>query len=186
MWLAAIPAQINVDWIEVWTRMGWLDIVFVAAFIFGTFLGLRNGLARVFPGLFEVLAAQWVTLEYGQGFSDFLARKVPLSGFILHALVFAGLAIATILIMRFTFQLLSILVAVEFKPPLNGVGGALLGGLQFVLYLSLIAGFLTLFPLPFIQDTFSGRTISGPYLVESNQIVHDTFSNWIPKAWRES
>ena len=53
--LAAVPAEVKVDWASLWLNMGGLDVVFLLVFGFGVFLGLRQGLAKAIFGLVEAL-----------------------------------------------------------------------------------------------------------------------------------
>ena len=185
MVLTTIPAQAQLDWASIWMSMGWLDIVLLCAFIFGVFLGLRRGLAKTFPGFFEVMIAQTLSIEYSQAIAQFLNtgfKSIPVE--ILNIVVFAVLAVGSIVILRFLFRLLALVASVDFKSPLNNVGAAIVGGLQFMLLLGLVSYFLTLFPIPFLQETFNGRSISGPYLVASNQYVHQFLIKWFPDSWR--
>ncbi|MBI4368355.1 MAG: CvpA family protein [Candidatus Omnitrophica bacterium] len=181
---AATPAEVRVDWLLIWTKMGWLDIVFLLVFAIGIFLGLKRGLAKVSERLIEVVVAQIVTIEYSRAWSEWIQIRVHVPFELLHVVVFAALAIVSIIAVRFIFRVLELFAAIEFKSPLNGVGGALLGGFQHLLFLSLISSFLLLFPLPFIQTTFKDGSISGPYLASTSQKVHDTFVKWFPGTWR--
>ncbi|MBI4357960.1 MAG: CvpA family protein [Candidatus Omnitrophica bacterium] len=180
-----IPAQLELEWLALWFKMGWLDVVFLIVFGFGVFLGLRKGLAKTLPGLIEVVIVQTVTIEYGLAIAQRLYVKlqvIPLEA--LHIVLFASLALGLIVLLRLMFQMLALVASVEFKPPINNVGAAVVGGVQFVLYLGLLASFLTLLPLPFIQQTFSGTSISGPFLAELSQSVHDFFVRWLPTTWQ--
>lgn len=180
--LAAIPVQLNAD---LWMSMGWVDIVFLCAFIFGVFLGLRRGLANTFPGFFEIIVAQTIAIEYSRAIAEFLHTGLKaVSVEALHIVVFGVLAVGCIILMRFFFRFLSIVGSIQFNPPFNNIGAALLGGIQFMLLIGLVFYFLVLFPVPFIQETINTHSISGPYLVESNQHIHDFFIKWFPDAWR--
>src|SRR3989338_3929052 len=147
MILEAISTQIKDDWTLFLTRVQWLDIVFVMVLALGIFLGLKRGLSKVIARLLEVVLAQAITVEYYEILSDLLVKWIPVSMWILQALVFAALSIGLIMLARFLFQILSLIATVEFKPLVGNVGGALLGGLQYVLFLGLISSFLLLIPI---------------------------------------
>ena len=182
--LASAVTNLNVHWGELWMKMGWLDIVLLLAFAIGVFMGLQKGLARVFPHTVEILSTQLVTLEYSKFLADFFQPKLPIPGVILHPAVFILLAAACILINRILAQMLAAVVTVDFKSPVNNAGGALVSGFNLVLYLSLISALLILIPVPFIQNTFQGQSLSGPFLAGLSQQVHDFFARWLPLAWR--
>ena len=184
IFLAATPAQANVDWTLLFTKMGWVDAVFLFVFALGVFFGLRKGLARIFPGLFGVMLAQLMTIEYGPPIAGFLETKLQVPTQALQVIIFVILAVGAILAVRFLFQLLSFFVSVEFRQPLNNVGAAIFGGLQFVLYLCLMVSFLSFFQFPFVQTSLTEGSVSGPYLLQSTQQVHDFFIRWLPNNWR--
>lgn len=165
-----------------WSSMGWVDVVLMIASLLGVFFGLRKGLSKMLEGLIEVATAGVVVVEYSSAFAAFLANRFQISSQVLHIVVFAVLATLSVLILRFTFKLLSLIVDVLFKQPLNNIGGALAGSLQFILFLGLISEFLILFPISFIQESFLQRSISGPYLVQICEQVHYFFERWIPAA----
>ena len=50
--------------------------------------------------------------------------------------------------------------------------------------LARISALLILIPVPFIQNTFQGQSLSGPFLAGLSQQVHDFFARWLPLAWR--
>ena len=185
MILAVTPAQTsNVDWSSLFSRMGWIDAIFLLAFALGVFFGLRKGFAKVFPGLFGVAMAQTIAIEYSASSAALFQAKLNLPPQILHGIFFAGFALACILLVRFVCQFLALLVSVEFRPPINNIGAAIFGGVKFLLFLSLISSFAMFFPPSFIQRSLTEGSVSGPYLVQMSQQVHDFVIQWIPNAWR--
>lgn len=184
MILAAAPLHANnMDWSSLFTRMGWVDAVFLFVFALGVFFGLRRGFAKIFPGLFGVIAAQTIAVEYSLSSAAFFQMKLQMPLQALHILFFIGFAVGCILLVRFVFQLLALLISVEFRPPINNIGAAIFGGFQFILFLSLFSSFLTMFPVPFIQEGME-HSVSGSYLVEGSRQVHDFLIQWIPSTWR--
>lgn len=185
IFLAAVPTQVQADWSSLWMKTSWLDIVFLCTFVFGVFLGLRRGLAQIFPGFFQVIVAQTVALEYSQTVTDFFhvgLQAVPAEALLMIS--FAVLTVGSIVVIHFLFQLVALVAHVEFKPPLNNIGAALLSGLTFLLFLGLICYFLDLFKIPFLLEAFTSKSVSGPYLLSSNQLIHDFFIRLLPSAWR--
>ena len=185
MFLAAVPAEVKVNWFLIWTKTGWIDIIFLLAVIVGIFVGLRSGLSKVLPRFFAVVTAQVVAVEYAESLAKFLNTRtlIPVLG--LHIVMFALLSVGSIFLVGFLLRLAALAVTIDFKPPFNNVGGALVSAFQFVLLLGLIASFLALFPLPFIQETFSGRSFSGASLAQSSEKVHHFFVRELPNIWRK-
>ena len=184
MILAAAPVQINSDWPSLFMKMGWVDAVFLFVFVLGVFLGIRKGFAKILPGFFAVVIAQIAAVEYSLPLAAFLQPRFQVSLQVLEAIFFAILAIGIIFLIHFLFQFLSLLVSVEFRPPLNNIGAAIFGGLQFLLFLSLIVSFLSYFQIPFMNQSLMERSISGPYLAPASAQVHDFFIQWFPVSWR--
>ena len=165
-----------------WSSMGWVDVILIIVFLLGIFFGLKKGFAKMLEGLIEVMTAEVVVVEYNATLASFLAARFQISIQILQVITFAVLTILSILILWFIFKLLSLIVDVLFKQPLNNIGGALAGGLQFILFLGLISEFLMLFPIPFIQESFIHKSISGPYLIQACEHIHYFFERWIPAS----
>ncbi len=185
MILVAVPLRVKMGWFLLWSQMGWVDIIFLIVFGAGIFIGLRSGLTKVLPRLFGVLGAQVVAIEYSKPLAEFLKDRIFVPAQILEIVLFPLFAIGSIILVRFLFQLLAFFATVDFKPPFNGVGGALVSGFQFLLLLGLVTSFLALFPVPFIQETFTAdRSFSGPYLAQSSKEVHNFFVKWLPDVWR--
>lgn len=180
MILALIPDKIKAA--IFWSSVGWVDAVLVIAVLLGIFFGLKKGLAKMLQGLIEIMTAEVLVVEYSGVFAAFLAERFQIPVQILHVVMFMLIAIVSILIVRFMFQLLSLIVDVSFKQPLNNIGGGLIGGLRFVLFVGLISEFLMLFYIPFIQESFQQKSISGPYLIQICEHVHYFFEQWIPAS----
>ncbi len=184
MILTAVSVKTNVDWSSLFMRMGWVDAIFLFVVVLGVFLGLRRGLAKVLPGLFGVVIAQVLAVEYSAPLATFFQTKFQAPAQVVQGIAFAVLAVSSIFLIRFVFQFLSLLVSVEFRPPLNNIGATLFGGLQFIFFLCLFVSFLTFFKVPFIEQSLMEHSVSGPYLVQSTKQVHDFFIRWFPHHWK--
>ena len=181
MILEAVSGQAKNDWGIFLANVQWLDIVFVMTFVLGVFLGLKRGLGKVIPKFLAVVLAQAVTIEYYDKLSKFLSNWVgPIPAWLVEAIVYAALAIGVMVLVKFSGELIALTATVEFKPIVNNVGGAIIGGLQYVLALSLFSSFLVLFPIPPLQETFKSHSLSGPYLTEASKKVNHLFTNWLP------
>lgn len=180
MILEAVSGHVGNDWGLFLSQVQWLDIVTVMTFILGVFLGLKNGLSKVIPKFLEVIAAQAIAIEYYSRLANFLTTWVPAPVWTLEVATFAVISIAVIIIVRFASQILSLIATIEFKPVVNNVVGAILGGMQFVLFLGLISSFLILIPIPSIEQVFKSQTLTGPYLIQSSHKVNKLFTTWLP------
>ena len=150
----------------------------------GVFIGLRNGLSKVLSELCSIVTALIAATEYAQVIAKSLQVRVPIPFEIIYIVVFGVLAAGSLVAVYFFFKMAGLIASLEFKPPFNNIGGAILGGLQWLLLLGLMSTFLSLIPIPFIQETFTGRSVSGPYLAQSSAAVHHFFVRWIPAGWR--
>lgn len=176
MIFSAIAAKM--DSAAFWSSVGAVDLIFLVMMLLGMFFGMKKGLAAVLAGLIEVIGAQVVTIEYSASISLFLTTRFQLP--FIHIVIFAALAIASILAIRLIFKLLGLIAAIEFKPPVNQLIGTLAGALQFVLFLALVFEFMMLFQVPYIQEAITKKSMSGPYLIEISEQVHYFFERWIP------
>ena len=186
MILAAIPAKVDSASFSFWSSMGWVDAILMIVFLLGIFFGIRKGLAHMLAGLMEIIIADVVVIEYTAVFTGLLTNRFHVPVDVLNIIMFAVLAVFTILILRITFKLLALIATVEFKQPFNHILGALVGGLQFMLFFALIAEFLMFFQIPFIQESFQQKSISGPYLIQACEQVHYIFERWIPASLQAS
>ena len=183
MILTAVPIQVKIE-PTVWAQMGWIDVLFLALLALGIFIGLKKGLGKILPWLLAIMTAETVVLEYSQFLAEFLHQKLAFPFVTIHVILFALIAVLSILSVLALLYLLSQVATVQFKPLVSNVFGALLGGLQALLFLSLIASFLSLFPIPFLKETFTSRSISGSYLVESGKEIHHFLRQWIPENFQ--
>lgn len=184
MILAAVPASVEIDWSVLWTRFGWLDVIFLGAFVFGILYGMRKGLTKILPGLISILAAHTITVEYYKLFSAFAQKIAPLPPEVWDPAFFALLAIGTLTSLFLGFKLLEAVATLEFKSGFNKVGGALGGALQLVLLLGLVCSFLIFVPVPFLQEELQNRSLSGPLLSQSSDQIHQVMMSVVPESWR--
>ncbi len=184
MLLAEVSQKL--DSVTAWSNMGWVDVLVFIVFILGVFFGLKKGFAAMLAGLAEVVIADVVVVEYTAQVASSLSTRFQIPQDTISFLIFAALAICTIVLLKFTFKVLSLIASVQFKSPLNHIGGALTGALQFLLLFGLVAEFLMMFKISFIQESFQQKSISGPYLIQVSEQVHYIFERWIPASFRVS
>lgn len=180
--LALIPQSIKSA--VFWSSLGWVDILLFIVFFVGVILGVKKGLAQVLPNLIEVMVAQIVVIEYTAKLTSFASSRFGIPNWPIQIIIFASLAIISIFVIRFFFKALSLIATVDFKQPLNNLGGAFMNGLTLVLFLSLVSEFIMLFNIPFIQESLTQKSLSGPYLIQVCEQVHYFFERWIPASLR--
>lgn len=180
MVLAFIPHSIKSA--IAWSSLGWVDFLLFAVFFLGVLYGVRKGLSGILPILIAVMTAQVVVIEYTAQLTGFLVQRFPIPHWPVQIVIFAALAIASIVFVRFLFKFLSLIASVTFKQPINSLVGALIGGLACVLFLTLLSEFIMMFNIPFIQESFTVKSLTGPYLVETCEQVHYFFERWIPDS----
>jgi uncharacterized membrane protein required for colicin V production len=185
MILEAVSVQTQNDWGLFLAQLQWLDILSVIVFVLGVFFGLKRGLSKTIPFFVEVVLAQAVAVEYYSFSAAFLSKWVPVPLWILQASTFALLSVCVIILVKFVGQIISLVATLEFKPMVSNIGGALLGGLHFILFLSLLSSFIVLIPVPFIQESWTSRSMSGPYLLEASKKANKIISPWLPKELPE-
>ncbi len=165
-----------------WSTFGWVDFLLFAVFFLGVLYGVKKGLSGILPILIGVIITQVVVIEYTAPLTSFLVERFQLPNWPIQIVIFAALAIVSLVLIRFLFKFLSLIATVVFKQPINSLGGALIGGLVFVLFLTLLSEFIMMFNIPFIQESFTTKSLTGPYLVETCEQVHYFFERWIPDS----
>ena len=184
MLMTEMPVSRQVDWSALWARIGWIDIVFLIVLVVGVIYGMRKGLTKALPGLISVVLAQTLATEYYKAASIELQRFVPLPPSFSDTLLFALIVIAVTVAVFFIFKFLSWIATIQFKSEIDHIFGAILSALRFVLVLGLLASFLSLIPVPFLQETFKSRSISGGFLAHSSESVHHVVAHFLPSGWR--
>jgi uncharacterized membrane protein required for colicin V production len=175
----------KVDLLILWTKLGWVDIVFVVVFTASVFLGLKKGLGVMGRRALALTLAQVISFEYYQVFAHFVnvrASFFPL--IILEVIFFVILVIVAYLLVNFLGFIISLIANIKFKDPASHIGGALFGGVGSILMLGIVTSFLLFFPIPQILESFESKSLSGPYLRQVTPKIHQWFSHLIPASWR--
>ena len=184
MLMTEMPVSRQVDWSALSARIGWIDIVFLIVLLVGVVYGMRKGLTKALPGLIGVVLAQTFAIEYDKAASAFVQGFIPLPPVFSDVAMFALIVVAVMFAVVFIFKFLSWIATIQFKSEIDRGLGACFSALRFVLLLGLLASFLSLIPVPFLQETFQGRSLSGSFLAHSSERVHDVTGRFLPSAWR--
>lgn len=168
-------------WLVFWKYMGWIDYVFVIAFAVGVFLGMSIGLGKMLRRVIEVLVAQVVTFQYYQVLAQAVHVRIPIPIPLLEIFMFALLAVGSILATLFLFRVLSTIAVIEARPFFRNIGGGVVGGVYFVFLLGLLASFLLLFPFMWIEDSLYRQSLTGPFLAQLSNQVHEWVVTYIPE-----
>jgi len=174
----------DVDWLIIFNRVGWSDVAFVLALTLGIFFGLKNGLTAVLRYAVAVVLAQSAIGGYLHVVSSTISGVAPLPMRVFEIAAYIFMAGSIFFIVRFLFYVTDFIIKYQFKSAINNILGALVGGATFVLALGLISSFLMLFPFHGVQNIFTGRSISGQYLLSLNRKVFLTTGQVLPKKWR--
>jgi len=174
----------DVDWMIIFNRVGWADFAFVLALTLGIFFGLKNGLTMVLRHAIAVVLAQSAIGGYLHVVASFMSGVAPLPMRVFEIAAYIFMAASILFVVRFLFQVTDYLIKYRFKSAINNILGALVGGATFVLALGLLSSFLMLLPFQEVQGVFTGRSISGQYLLSLNRKVYFTTGQVLPKKWR--
>lgn len=185
MWpMVDIPHETTIDWFLIWTKFGWVDIVFVIAFVIGIFLGFKKSLSGILPRVLGLVISLVASVEYYQLFGAFLHARVPLPLAVWEPILFSSLAFAGYFLVELFFLVLSSIATIQFKNPVASVGGAVFGGIGSVLFFGFLISFLLFLPFPSLRESIETKSLSGSLLAQVVPSVHQTFRLLIPAGWR--
>lgn len=179
-----MPSEMKIDWLLIWMKFGWMDILFVIVFAMGVFVGFKKGLGGVLPRVIALLFSHMVSIEYNQPFAAFLQSKIPFPIAVWEVLIYLTLVIGGFILVEICFLLLSAVLTFQFKNPVSSVGGAILGGAGAILFFGFVVLFLLFFPFPSLREGIQSKSLSGPLLVQVGPKVHGLFAPFIPQSWR--
>ena len=143
-----------------------VDIAFCAMIILGFLMGARKGLATMitktlalFGAILTLLhyyspAAQWVS-EY-----TFVPRKT--TEVILYVLIGMGAWMVLNLIMKIIEKFME----VKFSEGINRLGGLILGGVFFYVFVGFVIYSLLIFHIPFFQPEWASESFAAPSAIQ--------------------
>lgn len=148
------------------SQVGWVDIVFVIVGIWAVIAGVRGGFVKEFSKFFSVLFGLFLTFNYYESLSVWLKRNSFIPQEVAIPLTYLGLLIVTILLTFTLIQILGNLIQIKVFQLLEKLGGLFLALARYALVMGLLAHFLLFFPVPFIEQSFKEKSITGPYLTQ--------------------
>ena len=140
-----------------------VDWIFLCAIVWGLIQGSRKGFSDMLGKLFGIFLVSMLTLSFYSRGADRLCKNLPvLSIQAAEPLVFFLLAVFLWFSASWSINVFGKFLRVEAQGPLKTLGGAVFGILHVVLWVSFLAQFLLLFPIPSIQKIFKpGHTYTG-------------------------
>lgn len=154
-------------WRYFFSHFGWVDWMLTFFLFIGVLLGLKNGLSRELPRIFEALISLYVTMESYPFFALWLSRETPWPEAHTKVLTFALLWVLSGLSLRILFEIAGRLVHLEVSGPFQWLAGVLVGSLRYYLFFSMISYFLILFPLDWTHRSYKVQSWSGQVLTQT-------------------
>jgi uncharacterized membrane protein required for colicin V production len=154
-------------WKYFFSHLGWVDWFLILFVFVGVLLGLKHGATREFP-----LISLYVTFEYYSFFAEWLARETPWPESYVRAFTFALIGFLSWFSLRLLFEIGGKLAHLQVFAPFEAILGALVGGVRYFLFFSLISYWLVLLPLDWIHRSYQVQSWSGQKLVQLPANLH--------------
>ncbi len=106
--------------------MGTIDIVILACFLPGVFIGLKNGFIRQLVALAVVVLGIWLSLRFSDIVGGWLTDRFQIEPFWAKAIAFAVIFIAAALILNLAGKLLEKVLDIAMLGWLNRLAGLVL------------------------------------------------------------
>ena len=117
--------------------MNWLDIIIIIPAAWYAFKGLKNGFISELASIVALILGIWATVHY----SDMLAARLG-EGQTYKIIAFAGIFIATLVLVHLVGKLVEKVVKHSVSGVLNNIAGLLFGVAKVVLVFSVIFMFI--------------------------------------------
>lgn len=168
------------------SHFGWVDWTLTAFLLAGILIGLKNGAGQELPRLVESVAAIYVTFEYHPLISDWLARETPCPEAYARVIAFGFLGFASWLLLRLSFEIIGKFIHLEIAKPFQILGGALIGGLRYILFFSFVSYFVVLLPLDWIHRSYEVQSWSGQTLRQTPPLIHGWVREFVLRRGAET
>ncbi|MBF0431060.1 MAG: CvpA family protein [Fibrobacteria bacterium] len=128
--------------------MNWIDLIAVGIAAYFVFRGWQIGIIKAFFRYLSIIAGAIIAICFREpGINWLESRGLFLNDFFMNAISFAGLFLATVIIV----QLVGWIIAKVIKPtplgPVDRISGAIFGGLKTMAILLFLIFLLTVIPL---------------------------------------
>jgi membrane protein required for colicin V production len=152
--------------------MNWLDILILIPAAWYAFKGLKNGLIYELASILALILGVWATVHY----SDMLAARMG-EGQTYKIIAFAGIFIATLVIVHFAGKLVEKVIKLMIPGFLNNLAGLLFGVAKVVIVFSVIIMFVN--KVDTKEVILKEKTKTGSFTYKYVEPVAPFLTNWI-------
>lgn len=162
------------------SQCGWVDIALVVFLVWGGAVGFKNGLLKEIPRLISSLAAIVLSLNYYKRLGEKVAANSFVPLFPAEMISFVLIILVTLIAARFLFRVLENLVTATCVRPLDVGGGMFLGAVRYFLLFAIISYGLLMFTSPYLHESYSFRSLSGPFIEQVCDKIYVLTVRFIP------
>ena len=167
------------------SAIGWVDVLLLLIFAWGTFVGFMRGLRHQLPIFIALYITVIVTMNYYERISDVVVAHSAISLTVVQIISFFLLAVGSNVLARGFFQVTKSLVEVDCVYILERFVGAIVGAFRFVLFFSLLSFFVNILELSTIQRLYIGESIAGPAILTMCPRIHDCTVRVVKAVYKE-
>ena len=166
---------------EIIKSINWLDLVIVFLLIRGLFLGIRNGLtAEIFRFIGSVLSLT-LAIQWHSQTAEILIANFALPAWLSQLLCFVVIAQLIRIIFKYGIILLLKILNIQFMPPLEKPGGAVVGLARAVIVAGALILMLSFFPSKYMTESIYDKSFSGAFLAKATQRTYQSLTFWLPE-----
>lgn len=166
---------------EILKTINWLDVVVLILLGRGLFLGIRNGLtAELFRFIGTALSLTLAIHWYSQ-IAEILIANFGLPAWLSQFLCFLIIAHLVGVIFKYGVILLLKMLNIQFMPPLERPGGALVGLTRAIIVSGILILMLSLLPSDYMNESIYDKSFSGAFLAKAMQRTYQSLTFWLPK-----
>ena len=166
---------------EMLNAINWLDLAVLLLVIRGLYLGIRNGLStEIFRFIGAILSLTFAIHSYSQIAEIFIAN-FALPAWLSQFLCFVVIAQLIRIIFKYGIILLLKILNIQFMPPLEKPGGAVVGLARAVIVAGALILMLSFFPSKYMTESIYDKSFSGAFLAKAMQRTYQSLTFWLPE-----
>ena len=149
---------------EIVRSFNWIDVLVIILLIRACYIGTRTGLTIELQKSVGLVTGFLLSYNYYKELGQYISEHSFFG--ITWAQLFSLVVVMMILqlAIKFLTMLLSKIVKLQFAPRVEKVGGGILGCLRGIFLASVALVLLGMLPSSYLQDSITGRSLSGIYI----------------------
>ena len=155
------------------SKLGWFDLVVIIILTWGIIDGFVRGFVFHFPRFIAGVVNVVVTLHFYKLLSKIVLSHSSMPPVMVESISFVLLALCTTFVLKLVIILGSKLGKIECEYFIERILGAVIGGLRYVLFFSLLLSFVSIFKMADVDKIWREDALSGKATASLAPVTHD-------------